>query len=231
MNTTLRWAGAGMALGGILIVGRMAPIFAILPDDMAFPPEAAEDLVRLVDLAGFRWQLSHGLGFAAVILFIAGYWAQAGALADAGHRIIGRIAALIATIAFGSFAVALLTDGFLFPEAAMAFLAGGPKAPSLVEAAGVHEQALLFFTPAMFLMFVAMAVLSSRLLHGFIHSRWLGGFGMIVGVAGPTAYLFGVTGPNWSNMQISGSLMMLGFLWLFLIGLVSLFGRGVRQSH
>lgn len=229
MSATLRWAGAGMALGGILIVGRMAPIFAIVPEDMGFPPVAAEDFVRLVELAGARWQFSHGLGLVAVILFIAGYWAQAGALAQAGQRIIGRVAALIATIAFGSFAVALVTDGFLFPEAAMAYLQGGANAPSLDETSAVHDQALSFFTPAMFLMFVAMAVLSSRLLHGFIHSRWLGAFGMLVGVAGPTAYLFGITGPNWSNIQISGSLMMLGFLWLFLIGLVSLFGRGVRH--
>ena len=229
MGAGLRWAGAGMAIGGTLIVGRMAPIVAILPDDMAFPPVAPEDFVRLAELAGARWQLSHGLGLAAVFLFIVGYWAQAGALAGAGHRIIGRIAALIATFAFGAFAVALVTDGFLFPETAMAYLAGGVSAPSLAEVAGVHDQALLFFTPAIFLMFVAMAVLSSRLLHGFIHSRWLGGLGMLIGVAGPTVFLLGVAGPNWSNMQISGSLMMLGFLWLFLIGLVSLFGRGIRH--
>lgn len=229
MSATLRWAGAGMVIGGILFFGRMGPIFAILPEDMAFPPSAPEDLVRLAQLAGARWTLSHSMGLAAVGLFIAGYWAQASALAGAGHNVIGRIAALIATIAFGLFAVALVTDGFILPPNALSYLAGGPDAPILADIENIHEQALQFFTPAIFLMFIAMAVLSSRLLHGFIHSRWLGGLGMLIGIAAPTAYLFGVTGPNWNNLQIGGSLMMLGFLWLLLIGLVSLFGKGVRE--
>ena len=217
-----------MIIGGVLTFGRMAPIFSILPDDMAFPPTSTTDLVRLAALAGPRWQLAHALGYIPVVLFILGYWAHAGALAAAGHPLIGRVAAAIASLAFGLFGIALFLDGFVLPGVAQAFAAGGSAAPSLHDVQAAHDHALQFFTPAMFLMFIAMGVLSSRMLHGFIHYRWLGWFGMALAVAAPTAFLFGVTGPNWNNLQIGGSFLLLGYLWHLMIGVASLFGRGVR---
>ena len=230
MGTQLRLAGAGMTIGGLLFFGRMAPIFSVLPEDMDFPPTATEDLVRLAELAGSGWQLSHGMGLIAVMLFAVGYWAHAHALTAAGHTLIGKVAAATASLAFGLFAVALVTDGFVLFDAANEFIAGGPDAPMLETVAAMHERALLFFTPAIFLMFIAMGILSSRMIHGFIHSRWLGFFGMALAITGPTAYLFGITGPNWDNLQIGGSLMMLGFIWHLIVGLAALFGRGAKLS-
>ncbi|MEM9616674.1 MAG: hypothetical protein AAF936_01840 [Pseudomonadota bacterium] len=228
MTLMLKFSGAVMAAGALLFFGRMAPIFAILPDDMAFPPETATDVFRLAQLAGPRWPLSHAMGLVAVSLFTFGYWGHAQALARSGHRLVGTVAAVIATIAFSAFAAALVIDGFLLPEAAE-YAHGGPDAPSLAKVEAVHQRALVFFTPAIFVMFIAIGVLSSRMLHGFIHSRWLGAFGMMIAIAGPTAYLFGVTGPNWDNLQIGGSLMMLAFLWHFLVGAAALFGKGLRS--
>jgi len=217
-----------MAAGAILFFVRMAPIFPIIPDDMAFPPETAMELVRLAQLAGPRWQLSHAMGFVAVVLFVLGYWGHARALTRAGHHVVGTAAAIIASIAFAAFAVALFIDGFLLPETALAYAAGEASAPGLDAVDAVHQRALAFFTPAVFLMFIAIGVLSSRMLHGFIHSRWLGGLGMTIAIAGPTAYLFGVTGPNWDNLQIGGSLMMLAFLWHLLTGVAAMFGKGAK---
>lgn len=230
MRLMLRLAGAGLAAGAILFFGRMAPIFAILPADMAFPPETTADLVKLAQIAGPRWPLSHALGLIAVALFAIGYWVHAFALAKAGHTLIGFVAASIASIAFSAFAVALTIDGFLLPAAAAALAAGGANAPSLTDVEAVHHRALTFFTPAVFTMFIAIGVLSSRMLHGFIHSRWIGALGMTIAIAGPTAYLFGVTGPNWDHLKIGGSLMMLAFLWHFLVGAAALFGRGIRTN-
>lgn len=228
MTLVLKFSGAAMVAGALLFFGRMAPIFAILPDDMAFPPETATDLVRLAQLAGPRWPISHAMGLAAVSLFIFGYWGHAQALARSGHRVVGAAAAVIATVAFSAFAAALVIDGFLLSEAAFEYARGGPDAPSLATVEAVHQRALVFFTPAVFLMFIAIGVLSSRMLHGFIHSRWLGGLGMMIAITGPTTYLFGVAGPNWDNLQIGGSLMMLAFLWHFLVGAAALFGKGLR---
>lgn len=229
MKLILRLAGAALALGALLFFTRMGPIFSVLPDDMSFPPATAVEIARLAVIAGPRWPLSHAMGLIAITLFILGYWGQAFALRAAGHRLIGMIAAGVATLAFGLFAVALVIDGFSLYQTALAAGIGGPGAPTLDEVDAVHQRALIFFTPAVFIMFIAMGVLSSRLLHGFIHSRWLGGFGMVIAIAGPTAYFFGITGPNWNNLQIGGSLMMLAFLWHFLIGVVSMCGRGVRS--
>lgn len=221
MISTLRLAGAGMAVGGILFFTRMAPIFAVIPEDMDFPPSGTEDLARLAEIAGAAWPLSHAMGLVGVLLFTLGYWAHANALARVGHRIIGRVAASIATLAFGLFSIALVIDGFVLAAAV------NQDAP-LPQISAIHANALMFFTPGVFLMFIAIGVLSSRMLHGFIHTRWLGGIGTVIAIAGPTAYLFGVTGPNWNNMQIGGSLMMLAFLWHLLAGIVALFGRGTR---
>ena len=229
MNAQLRWAGAGMIIGGLVIFGRMAPIFSILPDDMAFPPTTTPDLIRLAELAGARWQVAHALGYVTVALFTLGYWAHANALAAAGHPFIGRIAAIIASLAFGLFGIALYLDGFVLPNVAQAYSASGPAAPGLTHVQAAHDHALQFFTPAMFLMFIAMGVLSSRMLHGFIHYRWLGWFGMTLAVAAPTAFLFGVTGPNWNNLQIGGSLLMMGYFWHVIVGVASLLGRSVRD--
>ncbi len=228
MRTQLRWAGAGMAIAAILFFIRMAPVLAVLPEDMSFPPGSTEDLVRLAEVAGARWPISHVMGLIGVALFIAGYWTHARALAVAGHRTVGYVALAVAALGFGLFSVALIIDGFLVPSAAMAHLAGGAGAPALTEVQAVHDRALIFFTPGVFLMFVAMGVLSSRMLHGFIHSRWLGGLGMLIAITAVTAYFFGVTGPNWNNLRVGGSLMMIGFLWHLAIGVAALFGRGVR---
>ncbi len=227
MNGLLRLAGAGMALGGFLFFARMGPIFAILPEDMAFPPETAADLVRLADLAGLRWQLSHAMGLVAVWLFIFGYWAHARALGAAGHKTVGAAAAIIATLAFGGFTIALFVDGFALPSTISTYLAA-PSEYGLENVDAVHARALQFFTPATFFMFVAMGVLSSRMLHGFIHSRWLGGLGMFIAVGATSAYLFGIAGENWDNLRIGGSFMMAGFVWHLLIGFSALFGRGIR---
>ncbi|MHA7873469.1 MAG: hypothetical protein ACX939_14060, partial [Hyphococcus sp.] len=170
MSALLRFAGAGMAVGGVLFFTRMAPIFAIVPPDMAFPPETTEDLVRLVEISGLRWPLSHALGLIAVMLFSFGYWAHAARLAKAGHVFVGAAAATIAMVSFAALAAALVIDGFFVPKMAYAHAAGGGVAPDVSDIAAVHARALAFFTPGVFLMFIAVGVLSSRMLHGFIHS-------------------------------------------------------------
>lgn len=221
MISPLRLAGAGMAVGGVLFFTRMAPIFSVIPEDMDFPPSGGAALARLAELAGPAWPISHAMGLAGVILFTVGYWAHANALAKAGHRVVGRAGAFIATLAFGLFSIALVIDGFVLTAAVE------QDAP-LAQVSAIHRNALQFFTPGVFLMFIAMGVLSSRMLHGFIHTRWIGAIGMLVAIAGPTAYLFGAAGPNWDNLQIGGSAMMLAFLWHLLVGAVAVFSPRAR---
>ncbi|GJL95308.1 MAG: hypothetical protein DHS20C05_17130 [Hyphococcus sp.] len=227
---TLRFAGAAMSLAGILFIGRIAPVVAKKPEDIAFPPANSEELIKLAASAGAAWPIAHVLGLVAVVLVVFAYWRHGEALAKAGHERVGRIAAFIAATGFGLFAIALVIDGFVVYEAALRSMNNPADAALLKKAGDAHQLAILFFTPAMFGMFLAMGVLSSRMLHGYVHSRWLGVIGQIIAIAAITLYLTGLAGPHWDNMQTGGLAMMLGYLWHIIIGLAALFGRGVRVS-
>lgn len=234
MDRYMKWAGIVMALAGLLMLTRMVPIFATLPDDMAFPPKAPMDIIRLAEVAGLRWQLSHAMGLSAMLLFTMGYWLHAKILANVGSRRVGAAAAVTATIAFGLFAIALVIDGFQLPAAINAYTSGeGRPVVSLEDIISTHELALSFFTPGIFLMFAAIVVLSSRMLHRRIHSRWLGVVGQVIAFAAITAFLFGSTGPNWDNLRVGGLAIMAAFLWHLLVGLRAMLtsnGPGRNQA-
>ena len=82
MEKQIKWAGVAMIVAALLMFTRMAPIFAVLPEDMAFPPESTWEMVRLAAIAGSRWQLSHVMGLLAVILFAVAYALHVGAATD-----------------------------------------------------------------------------------------------------------------------------------------------------
>lgn len=76
---------------------------------------------------------------------------------------------------------ALSIDGFRVPAAIQRYMQAAAGNPTTLEkVAQAHEFALSFFTPAVFLMFVAMGLLSSPMLHRTIHARWLGLAGQLV---------------------------------------------------
>ena len=142
-------------------------------------------------------------------------------LASLNHRRVGLAAGVIA---FGLFAIAMLIDG-IHVAAVTAQYTAGSVGMTLDDVTRAHELALLFYTPGIFLMFVAMTVLSSPMLHRTIHSRWLGALGQIIGIAAISAYLFGMAGPNWNNMRVGGLAKMAGFAWHLLVGLSAMWRR------
>lgn len=231
MHTQLKWAGIAMASGALLIVIRMAPIVAVIPDDMTFPPETSAELVRLVGIAGGRWQLAHIMGLFALTFLATGYWLHARVLLSLNHRRVGLVAGVISMFAFGFFAIAMVIDGFQVPAVAVAYTAG-PGSITLDDVTAAHDLALQFFTPGIFLMFIAMAVLSSPMLHRTIPSRWLGALGQTIGIAAISAFLFGLAGPTWNNMQVGGLAMMAGFAWHLLVGISAIRARsGTGKVH
>ncbi len=224
MDKQIKWAGAALVAGGLLMFTRMAPILAVLPEDMAFPPESTQEMIRLAEIAGSGWQWSHLMGLAAVLLFAIAYGWHAQVLIRLGWKRIGLATAVAATAAFGLFAIALFLDGFIVPATIESYMsAAGDKPATLEQVADSHSFALRFFTPAVFLMFVAAGLLSSPMLHRVIHVRWLGIVGQAIAVIAVTAYLTGITGPDWNNMQIAGTLMMAVFSWHLLLGSRTLF--------
>ena len=223
MDRRIKWAGAALTTGGLLMFTRMAPIFAILPDDMPFPPGTTQEMIRLAAIAGSRWQLSHLMGLVAVALFAIAYGMHAHLLMRLGWRRISLAIAVVATGAFGLFGAALSIDGFRVPAAIQRYMqAAGGNPTTLEKVAQAHEFALSFFTPAVFLMFVAMGLLSSPMLHRTIHARWLGLAGQLIAIAAVITYLTGAAGPNWNNLRIAGTLMMAAFAWHLVVGVRAL---------
>jgi hypothetical protein len=226
MHTRIKWIGAALVAGGLLMFTRMAPIFAILPEDMAFPPDSTEEMIRLAAIAGPRWQVSHIMGLVAVVLFAIVYAWYVGLLMRLGWKRLGPAMAVVAAAAFGLFGIALLIDGSAVPAAAQAYLSAAAASPmALEQVADTHGLALSFFAPGVFLMFVAMGLLSSPLLHRVTPARWLGVLGQVIAIAAVTAYVTGLAGPHWNNLQIAGTLMLAAFAWHFLLGTRSLFFR------
>ena len=224
MDRQIKWAGAALVAGGLLMFTRMAPILVILPDDMVFPPETAQEMVRLAGIAGSRWQLSHIMGLAAVVLFAVAYGWHVNVLMRLGWKRIGIALAVMATMAFGLFGTALMIDGFVVAATIDSHvLANGGQSTTLAQVTESHQLALRFFTPGIFLVFVSMGLLSVPMLHRVFHTRWLGLMGQVIGVIAVTAYLTGVAGPNWNVMQIAGTVMMAGFAWHLLVGSRALF--------
>lgn len=224
MDKQIKWVGVAMIVGGLLMFTRMAPIIGILPDDMAFPPQSTREMVRLAGIAGSRWQLSHIMGLAAVVLFAIAYGWHVKVLMRLGWKRIGIALAAMGTMAFGLFGTALVIDGFIVPATIDSHvLANGGQSTTLAQVTESHQLALRFFTPGIFLVFVSMGLLSAPMLHRVFHARWLGFMGQIIGVIAVTAYLTGITGPSWNVMQIAGTLMMAAFAWHLLVGSRALF--------
>lgn len=220
MHRQSKWIGAALVIGGVLMFTRMAPILAVLPEDMAFPPETTQEMLRLATVAGSCWQLSHLMGLAAVLLFGIAYGWHIKVLLQLGWRRVGYGLAGIATLAFGLFGIALLIDGFVVPATMENHLAAtGVQQATLEQVAESHQLALRFFTPGILLLFTTMGLFSVPMLHRNIHSRWLGVTGQAIAVLAVTAYLTGITGPHWDEMQIAGTLMLAAFAWHLLVGI------------
>jgi len=226
MHRQSKWIGAALVIGGLLMLTRMAPILVVLPEDMAFPPETTQEMLRLATVTGPRWQLSHLMGLAAVLLFGIAYGWHVNVLIQSGWQRVGYGLAAISILAFGLFGIALLIDGFVVPATMENHLAAtGVQQASLEQFEESHQLALGFFTPGIFLLFATMGLLSAPMLHRKIHSRWLGVAGQAIAVLAVTAYLTGITGPHWDEMQIAGTLMLAAFAWHLLVGIRLLFAK------
>jgi hypothetical protein len=224
MQQKIKWVGAALMVGGLLMLTRMAPIFVVLPDDLSFPPESTQEMVRLAAIAGSRWQFSHVMGLVAVALFIIAYGWHAKLLIQLGWKRVGLAIAAIAMVAFGLLGVALTIDGFFVPLTIQQHVSpGAGESMTLEHVAESHALALSIFTPAVFLMFVAVGLLSTPMLHRSIHSRWMGLVGQLVAVLAVVAYVTGAAGPHWDNLKIAGSLMMAAFAWHLVVGSRALF--------
>ncbi|MDH4109733.1 MAG: hypothetical protein OEW35_15685 [Gammaproteobacteria bacterium] len=228
MDRHRKWIGVALVVGGLLMFTRMAPVLVVLPEDMAFPPATTQEMLRLAVIAGARWQLSHVMGLFAVLLFGIAYGWHVIFLVRAGWRWVGPGLAVTSLLAFTLFGIALLIDGFAVPAMIDDHLAaGGARTATLEQVEEMHLLALRFFAPGIFLLFLTIGLFSAPMLHREIHSRWLGVTGQTIAVVAVMAYLTGLTGPHWNEMQIAGTLMLAAFAWHLLVGARALIAKPI----
>ena len=228
MSNLLKFGGASMFGGAVLLFGRMMPIFANFPAELeSFPPVRSEQLVVLARGVGPMWQLAHGLGAVALVMLAFGFFAHWRVARDRMFGLVANIMIAAAVTGLGLFFIAMLIDGWGVTDAIAAWDAGNARFEAIEQ---THAQAVFLYTWGNFLIFVGIATLGSLIFHRAFHVRWWGLTGMALGILADTGFLFGMMGDHW-NDQLGMLAMLLGMVWMAIIGLMALLSRKPRQEQ
>ena len=228
MSNLLKIGGASMFGGAILMFGRMAPIFANLPEELeSFPPVGSEQLVILARGVGPLWQLAHGLGALALIMLAFGFYAHWRTARDRNFGLVANIMIGAAAMGLGLFTIAMLIDGWGVTGAIAAWDAG---IGSFVAIEQTHAQAVFLYPWGNFLIFIAVATLGSLIIHRAFHVRLWGLIGLALGVLADTGFLFGLMGDHW-NDRLGMTVMLFGMVWMAVPGLMAVFSRKPRDEN
>jgi hypothetical protein len=227
MFNLLKIGGASMFGGAVLMFGRMAPIFANLPEELeSFPPVGPEQLVILARGVGPIWQLAHGLGALALIMLAFGFYAHWQTARDRNFGLVANIMIGAAATGLGLFSVAMVIDGWGVTGAIAAWDAGIGSLGAIEQ---THAQAVFLYTWGNFLIFIGVATLGSLIIHRAFHVRLWGFIGLALGVLADTGYLFGLMGDHW-NDRLGMMVMLFGMIWMAVTGLMAVFSRTTRKD-
>lgn len=223
MKIDMRMAGSFMVLAALLLITRLVPIFANLPEGFAgFPPATTEQLAMLAAHNTSGYHLSHLMALLAMPLLWIGFFAHYQRLVEKGlvrRSIIGMTGI---TMGAGLFSIALLSDGFLLTFASLEFMSPQMLDKNAAEmlVAFTHKMSMSFFTPAMISLFVGFGFFASPFAHGHMHNKWLGFIG--IALANTGAFGLILKGAEFSRMPLGGLVMMGTFFWVLAIGISAL---------
>jgi hypothetical protein len=218
----LKTSGYLQILAGLLLLTRLIPIFANLPEGFSqFPPATTEDMAILAahNTAGYHY--SHLMALFALPLLWLGFFSHYQRYLAKGmvRRAVFGMVGL--TVAVTLFSIAVLIDGYLVPLAAAEYVA-----PTMISSETAlyfvmysHALAMLFFTPSALFFAIGLGLLASPMAHGQIHSKWFGFAGIFLANLGVFGHIF-----DWTlnGMPLGASVMMAFFIWTFLLGFSSL---------
>lgn len=218
----LKTSGYFMILAGLLLLTRLIPIFANLPEGFTtFPPATTEEMAILAahNTYGYHW--SHLMALFAMPLLWLGFFSHYQRFMTKG--LCKRATTGIVGLSLGVllFSIAVLVDGFLVPITAAEFVSPETisKETALYFTQYSHALAMIFFSPAALFFAIGFGLLASPMAHGHIHNKWFGFIGMILSNIGIFGYFFGWT---LKGMPLGATVMMAFFLWTFLLGFSSL---------
>ncbi len=219
----LKTSGFFLICAGALLLTRLIPIFANLPEGFTtFPPATIEDMAILAAHNSVGYHYSHLMALFAMPLLLLGYIPQLQRFNNNGMTRRALTGGVCLTFAAVLFSVALMIDGFAVPLAASEYVAPGlvTANTALYLTEFSHQLALAFFYPSSIFFSIAIALIASPIAHGQIHNRWYGYIGLFLGYTGILGYFFG-----WKlgGMEIGASVMMAFFMWSLLLGFSSLY--------
>lgn len=223
MKIDLRMAGSFMVLAGLLLITRLAPIFANLPEGLTdFPPANTGQLAMLAAHNTSGYHISHLMALLAMPLLWIGFLAHYQRLSEKGlvrRSIIGMTGI---SMGAGLFSIALLSDGFLMPFVSHEFMSPQLLDKNTAEmlVAITHKLSLSFFTPAMFSFYVGFGFFASPFAHGHMHNKWFGFAGIALANIGVFGFM--LKGENFNLMPLGGLVMMATFFWVLALGISAL---------
>ena len=218
----LKTSGYFLIAASLLLLTRLIPIFANLPEGFTtFPPATVEDMAILAAHNTSGYHYSHLMAFFALPLLWLGFYAHYQRYVEVGmiRRATTGIVAL--TVAVILFSIAVLIDGFMVPLASSEYVTPEMlnKETALFFAHFSHQLAMSFFTPSALFFAIGLGLLASPMAHGQIHNKWFGIIGIVLANISIFGTLFGWT---LNGMALSASVMMGFFFWSFALGFSSI---------
>ncbi len=218
----LKTSGYFMIMAGLLLLTRLIPIFANLPDGFTeFPPATPQDMAILAAHNPAGYQLSHFMALLALPLMWIGLFSHYQRYLKKGmvrRAIIGMVGLTVGMLLFS---IALLIDGYMVPLISTEYMMPSllTKQTALFLVTYSHQFALTFFNPSALFFAIGFGFMASPMAHGQIHNKWFGYVGMALASIVVSSHFFG-----WKlqGMPLGATVMMVFFLWIFLLGFSSL---------
>ena len=189
MKQFQRAAGWAIILGAILNLTRMVPVMVgrtnLAPQ---FPLKSAEDIAAFVSGNYAGHAISHNMALVSFLLFIFGilFLYEISKLSI----LLAKIFTLVGIFAFLMFTIAVLIDGWVMPDAVREYLTNPANEVLGFLVNFTHDFALIFYTVAVFCIFLFIATLSAASLRINLFSRWFCWSGMIMGDFAILLYLW-----------------------------------------
>lgn len=229
MKQFRRLAGWAIILAAVLNLTRMVPVIVgreLPPPD--FPLVTADELANFVSGNYQGHAISHLMAIVSFVLLLLGTLYLHELMKD--HKILSKLLLISGILGFGLFFIAALIDGFVMSEAVKTYLTDPDNLTLGFLVTYSHNFAMVFFTPALFFIFLFISLSCLGIIIGKYQRSWLGWSGGILADVTIIAYLFGFLGWQWDNFPLSGLVIMLAYIWLLLLGIFTILGSGTVKS-
>lgn len=229
MKSYQKVAGWALVMGSILNLTRNIPVMIGRKNFPArFPPVTPNEISEFVSGNYLGHSISHIMALVSFFLFLfaALYFNQL----MKRNKILSNLILLSGALGFGLFFIAALIDSFVLQDAVREFSSNPQNSSVSYLVHYTHNFALIFFSPAIFLIFLFIGVISAGIIMGKFFDTWLGWSGGVLADLSMIGYVTGFMGARWDNFPYSGMVVLFGYVWLFILGIYTIRGPKIITS-